>query len=722
MNMPRFMMISVTMVIAFMVTGTMILPGVYGDLFDGDIFKKRNALYTTVSAEAEEAHAQKQQLSGAQLLSLSEETTTEATAAAASAAGSTAVNSTASVDKVLSDVDEALGRVNMNRTVAMDAAIGPVAEDFNATGSVRLPKKYGKNIADQLDKVLDEEFGENGEEDLENEANEGRETFRTSVEHGEKVGVVVRVGTGEGAKTANLTNISSYNLMELLKNINAEKIVQTLSQSEEIAEGQGGARLLDENNVEYVVSRPRSRSFELQHDIALVRDITTVLMSSSLCGLIAYLLSQPPISGFLIGGSIVGPGGLGMVNELVQVETVAQLGVIFLLMGLGMEFKLQKLKGVRTVALLGGALQICASIAVCGLGALLFKGRWKKGLFVGAFLSMSSTTVVLQSITERGQLQSTFGSITIGTLILQDVAVGLLFALLPVLGKHGGSLSDALGIALHIFSMLLIFSAGCWLVSKTFLNRLLGILAGPGPMSLGLTHAFMAVMGLIVSVISDKMGLSLELGAFAAGVMVTSTEHSTQMLHVMEPIRHVFVALFLGTVGMLVSMKFLMQHIGLLLMSVIVVSLLKTLIIAGIVKAFGYPLRTSVGVGAALAQIGEFSFVLLGRARELDIIEGSFYLLLLGSAALSLFSTPIAFKYAVWPIVGHQGPIIGGTTLVSGSNEKASSGSSSSIPGSPTSWTSLFRGSLRGRTSSSASNLELIGSPMDDRHDDQHRV
>ena len=288
-------------------------------------------------------------------------------------------------------------------------------------------------------------------------------------------------------------------------------------------------------------------------------------------------------------------------------ETVAQLGVIFLLMGLGMEFKLQKLKGVRVVALAGGALQIVASIAVCGLGALLFKGRWKKGLFVGAFLSMSSTTVVLQSITERGQLQSTFGSITIGTLILQDVAVGLLFALLPVLGKHGGDLSDALGIAARILLMLAVFAGGCWAVSRSFLPRLLAILAGQGPMSVGLTHAFIAVLGLVVAVISDKMGLSLELGAFAAGAMVATTEHSTQMHHVLEPIRHVFVALFLGTVGMLVSMKFLAQHVGVLLLSVILVSLLKTTIIGGIVKAFGYPLRTSVGVGAALAQIGEFS-------------------------------------------------------------------------------------------------------------------
>ena len=580
----------------------------------------------------------------------------------------------------ITDHGETAAGVSSTTTTGVISAAANATADIGATTRPVVKKEYSKNIAGQLDKVLDAEFGENGEEELEKEANEGRETFKDGVEHGEKVGVVVRVGGGGGnvggsgstgvgstgfasdaSKTLYAHSLAStFHFYDMLKSMRWN----TNHRMEEgkLTDEEGAARLLDENNDEYVVSRPRSRSFELQVDVALVRDLMIVMVSTTTCGLIAYSLSQPPISGFLIGGSIVGPGGLGIVNELVQVETVAQLGVIFLLMALGMEFKLQKIKGVRNVALLGGTLQILATIGICGFGAVVFQGNWKKGLFVGAFISMSSTTVVLQSITERAQMSSTFGCVTIGTLILQDIAVGILFALLPVLGKKGADVGDAIAIAWNIIIMLVSFVGLCWLVSKTFLNKLIGLVSSPGPVSLGLQHAFVAMMGLVTAVISDRMGLSLELGAFAAGVMVASTEHSSSMLHAMEPIRNVFVALFLGTVGMLISVKFLGQHIGLLLFSVIIVSLLKTMIIGGTVKAFGYPMRTSLGVGAAMAQIGEFSFVLLGRARELDIIEGSFYLLLLGSAALSLFSTPMVFKYMVWPIIGPGGSSFLGDT------------------------------------------------------------
>lgn len=412
-------------------------------------------------------------------------------------------------------------------------------------------------------------------------------------------------------------------------------------------------RLIDENNDEFVVSRPHNGSFELQNDMNLVRDLMFLSLSTICFGFLAYLLGQPPISGFLIGGSIVGPGGLGLINELVQVDTVAQLGVISLLMALGMEFKFSKIKGFRSVALAGGALEIILIIIVCGMMASLVSGSLNKGVFVGAMISMSSTTVVLQCITERGQMQSTFGMISIGTLILQDVGVGIIFAMLPILSTKESTVAlGALRTLAQILTMMMTFFVGCWVFTNTMLPWLLAIVTSPGPSSVGLQHAFAFTFGMLVSILSDYMGLSLELGAFAAGVMISQTEHCTSILHAVEPLKHVFTTLFLGTVGMIISFKFIFQHILLLVMTVFLVTMLKAFIVSAVIKAFGYPLRTAICVGAAMGQIGEFAFVLLGRARELDIIEGPLYLLLLGSTALSLLTTPIVFKYFVWPVVG----------------------------------------------------------------------
>ena len=536
-----------------------------------------------------------------------------------------------------SDVENSIASKEKTTELSTEESGSQEADAPDADGSTG---KKTDTIADQFDKVLDAEFGEDGEAELEKTANQGRGTFNEGVSHGDKLGVVVRINNDSNSTSTSSSLFDLFNVLKPQNILNGDDGMETSEQ--------GAPRLLDENDDEYVKSRPRSGSFELQSDIALVRDIVTVMVSTTMFGLIAYMLSQPPISGFLIGGSIVGPGGFGIVNELVQVETVAQLGVIFLLMTLGMEFKLNKLKGIRSVALLGGTVQIVLLIGICGLGALLVSGNFRKGIFLGTVISMSSTTVVLQCLTERGQTQSTFGSITIGTLILQDIAVGILFALLPVLGK--GDFYDAVSVAAYIVLMLMLFVIICWFISRFVLSRMLAIVCAPGPSSVGLQHAFVVAMGLIISAFSDKLGLSLELGAFASGVMISTTEHSSTMLHAVEPIRNVFLTLFLGTVGMVVSVKFIFQHIAVLLLSVIIVSSLKTCVIGVTVKAFGYPWRTSLGVGAAMAQIGEFSFVLLGRARELDIIEGSFYLLLLGSTALSLFTTPLGFKYMVWPI------------------------------------------------------------------------
>lgn len=161
---------------------------------------------------------------------------------------------------------------------------------------------------------------------------------------------------------------------------------------------------------------------------------------------------------------------------------------------------------------------------------------------------------------------------------------------------------------------------------------------------------------LLVAWCSDKLGLSLELGSFAAGVMISTTDLAQHTLEQVEPIRNFFAALFLASIGMLIHVHFLWNHVDILLAAVLLVIVIKTVVVATVVKGFGYNNKTSLLVGMSLAQIGEFAFVLLSRASNLKLVEGKLYLLLLGTTALSLVTTPFLFKLI--PAVVHLGVLM----------------------------------------------------------------
>ncbi|KAK9031601.1 hypothetical protein V6N11_055897 [Hibiscus sabdariffa] len=264
-------------------------------------------------------------------------------------------------------------------------------------------------------------------------------------------------------------------------------------------------------------------------------------------------------------------------------------------------------------------------------------GKASEGVFVGAFLSMSSTAVVLKFLMERNSISALHGQVTIGTLILQDCVVGLLFALLPVLGGSSGVLQGVLSMTkslVILVTFLTILTIASWTCVPWFLKLMIRL----------------------SSQCSDKLGLSLELGSFAAGVMISTTDLGQHTLEQVEPIRNFFAALFLASIGMLINVHFLWNHVDILVAAVILVIVIKTLVVAAVVKGFRYSNKTSILVGMSLAQIGEFAFVLLGRASNLHLVEGKLYLLLLGTTALSLVTTPLLFKLI--PAVVHLGVLL----------------------------------------------------------------
>ncbi|KAG2606628.1 K(+) efflux antiporter 4-like isoform X3 [Panicum virgatum] len=513
--------------------------------------------------------------------------------------------------------------------VAIAEAGGEVAAQGNATDN-----KEG-SFADMIDRALEKEFPESEGEQGGGETDPG--SFNNTV--AEKQGVLETVARRVTKKNETKDN-KSFPFKEVFLDRSEQEDVPTL---------------IDRKDNVFIISNPKSKYPVLQLDLRLISDLVVVIVSAT-CGGIAFAcLGQPVITGYLLAGSIIGPGGFSFVNEMVQVETVAQFGVIFLLFALGLEFSTAKLRVVRAVAVLGGLLQIMLFMFLCGILATLCGGKTKEGVFVGVLLSMSSTAVVLKFLMERNSINALHGQVTVGTLILQDCAVGLLFALLPILSGTSGLLHGVASMTKSLV-VLITFLAILSILSRTGVPWFLKLMISLSSQTNELYQLAAVAFCLLFAWCSDKLGLSLELGSFAAGVMISTTDLAQHTLEQIEPIRNFFAALFLASIGMLINVHFLWNHVDILLAAVILVITVKTFIVAIVVKGFGYSNKTSLLVGMSLAQIGEFAFVLLSRASSIHLIEGKLYLLLLGTTALSLVTTPLLFKMI--PAMVHLGVLL----------------------------------------------------------------
>ncbi|KAL6131914.1 hypothetical protein ACLB2K_070287 [Fragaria x ananassa] len=489
------------------------------------------------------------------------------------------------------------------------------------------PVNNDGTIAKMFDRVLEKEFSENDQPQ-----GSDKSSFNSSVADQQAVlETVAKLTHEKGNKndTQETNGTKSYQFQGVFSLENED--------SEETT------TLIDKKDNVFVMSNKKSKYPVLQVDLRLISDLVVIIVSAAIGGIVFSCLGQPVIVGYLLAGSLIGPGGLMFISEMVQVETVAQFGVVFLLFALGLEFSLAKLKVVGPVAVLGGLLQILTFMFLCGIIAALCGAGLSEGIFVGSFLSMSSTAVVVKFLAERNSNSSLHGQVTIGTLIFQDCAVGLLFALLPVLGGHSGVFQGMVSVGKLVLVLSLYLGASsvlCW----SFVPRFLKLMMKLSSQTNELYQLAVVAFCLLSAWSSDKLGLSLELGSFVAGIMISTTDFAQHTLDQVEPIRNLFAALFLSSIGMLIHVHFLWSHVDILLASVILVIVVKTAVVTIVTKAFGYSFRTSFMVGVSLAQIGEFAFVLLSRASNLHLIEGKMYLLLLGTTALSLVTTPLMFR------------------------------------------------------------------------------
>jgi CPA2 family monovalent cation:H+ antiporter-2 len=382
------------------------------------------------------------------------------------------------------------------------------------------------------------------------------------------------------------------------------------------------------------VKRDRTiSSLRVTTDPLFFRDLSYVLIAAVAGGFVARALRQPLIVGFVLAGMVIGPFTPGpRVSDLHTFELFAEIGVVLLMFSIGIEFSLRDLLRVKWVALLGGPLGILLSIALAmAVGAAL---GWPplQSAVIGIVTSVASTMVLAQLLLDRGELHSTHGRVMIGIALVEDLAVVVMTVLLPALGALEPGRLLAIGDALLRAAVVLV--PFFYLAAKV-VPRVMARIAATQSDELFLLVSL--AIGLGTAAVTQAVGLSLALGAFLGGLLISGSDYAHETLARLLPLRDVFVALFFVTVGALIDPGSVLGNPTLLGAIVGLVVVGKLVIRALVVRLFGYPFSIALLTGVGLSQIGEFSFVLVQVARLAGHVGDDVYQAVLAASLLSVF-------------------------------------------------------------------------------------
>ena len=375
------------------------------------------------------------------------------------------------------------------------------------------------------------------------------------------------------------------------------------------------------------------------HDVTIIKDIVIILLVSIPIIFIFKKLNLPSIAGFLIAGMIIGPYGFHLISEIEQINVMAEIGVILLLFTIGLEVSLSRLVEMKKLLLFAGGLQVLLTIIISSFIFFLFDIPINKSIYFGMLVSLSSTAIVLKLLSDKGELESPHGRITLSILIFQDLAVVPIFLLLPVLATTNqpetGKIILQLLYAFGAVALILI-------IARFLMPKILYQLA-----NLRMREAFTVGILLLLlgsAYLTYSIGLSLALGAFIAGIILSETELSHQVAADILPLKDAFNSIFFVSVGLLLNINFVIDNPLMLTLVVIGILTIKSLVIIFIVKALKFPLRTAILTGLGLAQIGEFSFILAQAGSGFNLIDANFYNSFLAASIFTMLITPLVFQ------------------------------------------------------------------------------
>lgn len=379
----------------------------------------------------------------------------------------------------------------------------------------------------------------------------------------------------------------------------------------------------------------------------LLQEIVLVLGLSILVLYAFHKLRLPLVIGYLLSGILAGPSGLGMITDTHDVEILAEIGVILLLFTIGVEFSLGSLVKIRKTLFLGGSFQVVLTIAAAAGVAFWVGNPWNEALFIGFLIALSSTAIVLKILQDKGELVTPHGKTSLGILIFQDLIIVPMILVTPLLaGNQAAAETSWLIMLLKIVAVIIFVVLGSrYLVPKAF-----DIIARTQSRELFILSVL--VIAFSVAFLTSSLGLSLALGAFLAGLMISESQYSQNVMGSVIPFLHVFTSFFFISIGMMLDVKFVLSDpLNVLLFTFLVLSL-KTMIAGLAAFILGYPLRTAIIVGFTLSQVGEFSFILSQFGMEEGILSPENYQLFLSVSVLSMAATPFAIRSASW--LGNQ--------------------------------------------------------------------
>ncbi len=353
------------------------------------------------------------------------------------------------------------------------------------------------------------------------------------------------------------------------------------------------------------------------------------------------LLHLPAMLGYLIVGIFIGPHALGWIPDAPETRHLAEFGVVFLMFSIGLEFSLSKLRAMQRLVFGLGTAQVMLTIGLVMLASLAFAMDWRAGLALGGILAMSSTAIVSKMLVERAELNAPHGQKIMGVLLFQDLAVVPLIIVIPALAQSDGDLSGTIAIAMLkaavVLSALLIFG-------QKLLRPWFHLVAQQKSSELFMLNVLLFTLGM--AWLTELSGLSLALGAFVAGMLISETEYRYQVEEDIKPFRDVLLGLFFVTIGMMLDIHAILVGWGWILLLLLILLPFKALVVAVLVRVFGGSWGSALRTGIGLAQAGEFGFVLLTLAGGVSLLPSDVMQNVLAAMLISMLIAPFLIQYS----------------------------------------------------------------------------
>jgi len=379
-------------------------------------------------------------------------------------------------------------------------------------------------------------------------------------------------------------------------------------------------------------------------EFSIIYELIIICAISIIIVLLFNKIKVPPLIGFILTGILIGPNGFGLIRLQDKVDLFSEIGIILILFSIGIDFSVSKLINLKKVIFLSGSVQVTLTILLIIPIALLLDYQLNQSVFIGFLVATSSTAIIIKLLITNGEMDTPQGRISLGILIFQDLAVVPMILITPILAGNSGNILWSLiflliklvGILLFIYiSIKFIMPNLIFAVAKTKIKELFLF--------------FIILICLVTILLAEMTGISLALGAFIAGLIISETDYNHEALGFVEPLRDVFGSIFFISVGMLFNPMVLLNNVVFIILITLLILILKFFAIFSSVKILKYPIRIVVIVAMILSQFGEFSFVLSKIGLNNNLIDINSFNLLIAIAVLTMILSPVF--YSLTPFV-----------------------------------------------------------------------